>query len=204
MAERKVRALLRAGAGVHVISPAVTPRLALLATQKKIELTRRRYRPADLVERASAKKAGPSRARLTLVFAATNSPETQKAVRLDAERLGAMVNVADDARDSDFIVPASFAQGDLQVAVSTSGSSPALARQLRRQLQRTLGSEYRAYLRFLRKTRKYVMATVPDKVQRAKIFRRLAAAPIMEWSRKVPPQTTLGAKKWLTKVLAAK
>ena len=47
VAERKVRALLRAGASVHVISPAVTPRLALLAARKKIQLTRRAYRPGD-------------------------------------------------------------------------------------------------------------------------------------------------------------
>lgn len=195
MGERKVRALLRAGALVHVISPALTPRLALLATQKKIELTRRCYRPADLLERVSARKTGASRPRLTLVFAATNSPETQKAVRLDAERLGAMVNVADDAQDSDFIVPASFAQGDLLVAISTSGSSPALARQLRRRLQRSLGSEYRAHLRFLRETRKHVMATVPDKEQRAKILQKLAEAPAADWLPKDQPRAVLKAKK---------
>ena len=109
-----------------------------------------------------------STVRLTLIFAATNSPPTQAAVRKDAEALGVPVNVSDDAEESSFIVPASFAQGDLLVAISTSGASPALARQLRRQLQLTLGCEYRAYLRFLRDTRKHVMATVPDKAQRAK------------------------------------
>ena len=87
------------------------------------------------------------------------------------------MNTADDARKSDFLVPASFAQGDLFVAISTSGSSPALARQLRRQLQATLGSEYRGCLRFLRQARKQVMATVPDGAQRAKSSANFPAPP---------------------------
>jgi len=194
VAERKVQALLRAGASVHVISPVVTPRLALLAARKKIDLTPRAYRPGDL--------EGPATPRgVLLVFAATNSPETQKAVRKDAEKIGTLVNAADDARASDFIVPASFAQGDLQIAISTSGASPALARRLRRQLQLTLGREYRAYLQFLREARKHVIATVPEEAQRTKIFRQLSGAPVMDWLWKGPPcRATQDEKKWLAKV----
>jgi precorrin-2 dehydrogenase/sirohydrochlorin ferrochelatase len=202
VAERKVKALLRAGASVHVISPAVTPRLALLAARKKIDLTPRAYRPGDL--------EGPARPRVKsprgvlLVFAATNSPETQRAVRKDAEKIGALVNAADDARASDFILPASFAQGDLLVAISTSGASPALARRLRRQLQLTLGREYRGYLRFLREARKQVMATVPDEAQRTKIFRKLSGTLMMDWSGKgAPRRSTVDVKKWLAKVTGA-
>jgi precorrin-2 dehydrogenase/sirohydrochlorin ferrochelatase len=197
--ERKVQALLRAGASVHVISPTVTPRLALLAARKKIHLTPRAYRPADL--------EGPARPRIRsprgvlLVFAATNSTETQKAVRKHAEEIGALVNAADDARESDFIVPASFAQGDLLVAISTSGASPALARRLRRQLQLTLGHEYRSYLQFLREARKQVIKTVSDEAQRAKIFRQLSGAPVMDWLWKgAPRRAPRDVKKWLAKV----
>jgi precorrin-2 dehydrogenase/sirohydrochlorin ferrochelatase len=201
VAERKVKALLRAGSSVHVISPAVTPRLALLAARKKILLTPRTYRAGDLEGPASARADGPHPVRPTLVFAATNSPETQIAVREDAEALGALVNVADGAKESDFIVPASFAQGDLLVAISTSGASPALARQLRRQLQLTLGRQYRGYLRFLREARKHVMDTVPDEAQRTKIFRQLSGAPVMDWLWKGPPRRTASdMKKWLAKV----
>lgn len=201
VAERKVQSLLRAGARIHVISPTVTPRLALLAARKRIELTPRAYRSADLEKVASSRAERARGARPVLVFAATNSPEAQQAVREDAERLGAWLNAADDARQSDFIVPASFAQGDLLVAVSTSGASPALARRLRRQLQVTVGHEYRAYLRFLREARKQVMETVPDEAHRAKIFRQLSAAPVMDWLRKGPPhRAALDAKKWLAKI----
>lgn len=201
MAERKVKALLRAGARVHVISAAVTPRLALLAGRKKIDFTPRAYRPGDLDGPASARAETSRGVRPLLVFAATDSPETQRAVRRDAEKIGALVNAADDARESDFIVPASFAQGDLLVAISTSGASPALARRLRRQLQLTLGGEYRAYLRFLRKARKLVMESVPDEARRAKILRQLAGGPVMDWMLKAPRRHSAHeAEKWLAKV----
>jgi precorrin-2 dehydrogenase/sirohydrochlorin ferrochelatase len=201
VAERKVQALLRAGASVHVISPTVTPRLALLAARKKIDLTPRAYRPGDLEGPAPARVKRPRAVPPVLVFAATR-PETQRAVRKGAEEIGALVNAADDAHASDFIVPASFAQGDLAVAISTSGASPALARRLRRQLQLTLGREYRAYLKFLREARKQVMATVPDEAQRTKIFRQLSGAQVMDWLWKGAPRgTALDVKKWLAKVV---
>ena len=202
VAERKVQALLRAGASVHVISPAVTPRLALLAKRKKIRLTSRAYRSADLKGPASAVSSSPRAGRPTLVFAATDDPAVQRVVRKDAERMGALLNSAHDARESDFIVPASFAQGDLLVSISTSGSSPALARRLRRELQLTLGREYRDYLRFLQKARRHVMKTLPDKAKRTKIFRQLSGAPVMGWLWKGPPgRAAKDAKKWLAKVV---
>ena len=201
VAERKVRTLLRAGASVHVISPALTPRLALLAARDKIDLTPRAYRPGDLEGPVSARPEALSKIRPALVFAATSSPATQRAVRKDAEEIGALVNAADDARESDFLVPASFAQGDLLVAISTSGSSPALARRLRRQLQLTLGREYRGYLQFLREARQQVMKTVPDEARRAKVFRQLSGGPVMDWLWKDSPRRAAGdVKKWLAKV----
>jgi precorrin-2 dehydrogenase/sirohydrochlorin ferrochelatase len=202
VAERKVQTLLGAGASVRVISPAVTPRLALLAARKKIQLTPRAYRPGDLEGPAPADAEGHAGVRSVLVFAATGSSETQKAVRQAAAAIGALVSAADDARESDFIVPASFAQGDLLVAISTSGASPALARRLRRQLQLTLGSEYRAYLRLLREARKHVMETVPTEAERAKIFRQLSGAPVMDWLWKGPPRRAAqDVKKLLAKVV---
>jgi precorrin-2 dehydrogenase/sirohydrochlorin ferrochelatase len=200
VAERKVKALLRAGASVHVISPEVTPQLAQLAARKKIDLTPRAYRSSDLGGPAEARGKRPRG--VLLVFAATDNPEAQKAVRKDAEKIGALVNAADDARTSDFIVPASFAQGDLQVAISTSGASPALARRLRQQLQLTLGREYRACLQFLREARKQVIANVPDEAQRTKIFRKLSGALMMDWLGKgAPRRSTVDVKKWLAKVV---
>ena len=169
VAERKVRTLLRAQASVRVISPELTARLAHLAAQKRIEVICRPYRKGDLKLRRG--NGVP-----LLVFSATNDPVVQQAVREDADALGALVNVADDREHSTFLVPASFAQGDLQVAISTSGASPALARSLRQRLQAMLGREYKAHLSFLREARREVLSSVPKQKERARVFRKLVAS----------------------------
>jgi precorrin-2 dehydrogenase/sirohydrochlorin ferrochelatase len=163
VAERKVRTLLRARASVRVISPELTARLAQWAAAKNISIARHGYRKGDL-------------GRPLLVFAATNDPAVQRAVRADADALGALVNVADDREHSTFLVPASFAQGGLQVAISTSGASPALARSLRQRLQAMLGRQYKAHLSFLREARTEVLSSVPVQKERARVFRKLVAS----------------------------
>jgi len=172
VAERKVLALLRARADVELISPALTQRLAMLATKKRIRVRRRAYRSGDLV--------GVRRPKPLLVFAATNDLKTQRAIRRDARTSGALVNVADDRDSSTFLVPASFTQGDLQVAISTSGSSPALARRLRLDLQSVLGREYRAYLRFLRDARKEIKRVISGPRQRARVLRKLSDGKVLD------------------------
>jgi siroheme synthase-like protein len=127
VAERKVRKLLRAGARVRVISPELTPGLARLAAANRICVARRRYRTGDL---KVGEQRPPWRAPI-LVFAATHDASAQQTVRSDAAAAGALVNRADSAEDSDFIVPASFTHGDLHIAISTSGKDPSLARMLR-------------------------------------------------------------------------
>ena len=179
VAERKVRSLLRAQAAVRIISPKLTPGLARLASKKKLAFTKRAYRKGD-VKRAA------------LAFAATNDPATQRAVRRDAEAAGAFVNLADNLRDSSFVLPASFSQGDLLVAISTCGASPALACQLRQRLRRTVGNEYRAYLRFMREARRQVKELIPNQQQRARILRKLAADLGTGWVRSAKPSQGRG------------
>ena len=131
VAERKVRKLLRAGADLRVISPELTPRLRRFREEGKIQVASRKFRRGDL---------GPSTQGHSplLVFAATDDPLAQRAISRESQAVGALVNRADGAADSDFIVPASITRGDLQVAISTSGTSPGLARKLRQRLTREL------------------------------------------------------------------
>lgn len=186
--ERQVRSLLRVGAAVHVISPDLTPRLALLAAKKKVRITPRAYQKGDLD-------------RPLLVFAATNDPNIQAQVREDAESAGALVTSVGSRERSTFLVPASFSQGDLQVAISTSGASPALARRLRRQLQVTIGREYRAYVRFLRAARTEVVRSIPSQEERSRILRKLAGGIVLDWFRSGAPNRALGdARKVLEKL----
>lgn len=115
---RKARKLLQARAEVVVISPEVTPELESVAT----EVRRRPYEEGDL-EGAY------------LVFAATDSREVNAAVAGEAKGRGIPVNVADRPSEGDFALPATLRRGRLQVAVSTGGASPALAREIKGELE---------------------------------------------------------------------
>lgn len=125
VANRKARKLLQARARVVVISPEVRPELASMA----VEVRRRPYAEGDL-EGAF------------LVFAATDLREVNAAVVREARERGIPVNVADEPSEGDFAVPSTLRRGQLQVAVSTGGASPTLARRIRRELEDAFGYEW--------------------------------------------------------------
>lgn len=134
VAERKVRALLAAGASCVVISPLVTEYLDRLNAERKIEVKQRQYEQGDLLQAA-------------LAFAATDDEVVNAAVSEEAERRGIWVNDAMSPERSTFHLPAVLTRGDLQVAVSTSGSAPRLATVIRDELADYYGSEYADYVR---------------------------------------------------------
>src|SRR5215218_1427318 len=125
VASRKARKLLQARAGVVVISPEITTELESVA----VEVHRRPYKEGDL-EGAY------------LVFAATDSREANAAVAREAKERGIPVNVADRPRDGDFALPATLRRGGLQVAVSTGGASPTLARRIRDAMEPSFAAEW--------------------------------------------------------------
>jgi len=129
VALRKVTALLDCGADITVISPKPHAQILKLFKNKALQLVRRNYEPGDL--RGAA-----------LSVAATHAKKINGKVAKEAKKDGIMVNVVDDAALSDFIIPSSFRRGDLSVAVSTSGRSPALAKKIRAKLEKTIGMEY--------------------------------------------------------------
>ena len=131
VARRKAESLLEGGAEVSVISPKLCPGLAELGEGGRITLIQRQYRDGDL-EGAF------------LAIAATDDSETNARVAMEARSGGVLVNVVDDAARSDFIAPSCLRRGDVVIAVSTSGSSPALARRLRTRLEEEFGNEYAA------------------------------------------------------------
>ena len=129
VALRKVKVLLEYGADVMVVSPSACSELGVLADEQKIEILLRRYRTADL-EGAF------------IVIAASDERDVNQAITSDAKRQKILVNVVDDPAGSDFIIPSSMSRGDLAVAVSTGGKSPALARKLKNELELYFGEEY--------------------------------------------------------------
>jgi siroheme synthase-like protein len=124
IATRKVEGLLSAGADVTVIAPDIVPEI----TGLPVRTERRAYRRGDA-------------SRYRLVFAATGRPEIDRLVFEDGERSGVFVNAADDRASCSFLVPAVLRRGPVSVAVSTGGTSPALAVWLRRRVAELVGPE---------------------------------------------------------------
>jgi siroheme synthase-like protein len=118
---RKIRGLLEAGARVTVVDPRGEPALAGLP----LVWRRRKFRRSDVRG-------------MTLVFAATGDRAVNHTVAEQARRLGIPVNVADSLAECDFLVPARVRKANLQIAISTGGQDPRLAKELRRQLERML------------------------------------------------------------------
>jgi siroheme synthase-like protein len=120
--ERKARALLECGARVHVVSPTLTVALTTLVTAGRLEHRPRAFRRADARG-------------CTLVVAATGRARADRSVAAAARAHRALVNVVDRPAHCDLIMPSVLRRGELQIAVSTGGRSPALAREIRRRLE---------------------------------------------------------------------
>lgn len=160
VAEQKVAGLLRAGASVTVISPDPSGPLMDLAAGGAIQIRRRQYEPSDL-----------DGAFLAVVH--SDDPEVRGRAWLDAERRRVLINAVDDMPHCTFIAPAIYEQGDLTVAVSTAGKSPALAVRVRNRVGEWLGPEYGALLDLLGDLRAEVALRVPDASARAALWYRV-------------------------------
>jgi siroheme synthase-like protein len=155
--EQKVAGLLRAGARVTVISPDPSRPLMELAGGGIIQIRRRRYEPSDL-----------DGAFLAVVH--SDDPDVRDRVWRDAEPRRVLINAVDDMPHCTFIAPAIYEQGDLTVAVSTAGKSPALAVRVRNRVGEWLGPEYGALLHLLGDLRAEVALRVPDASARAALW----------------------------------
>lgn len=140
VAERKILSLLKAGARVRTVSPQLTEILREAAAAGRIHWLARRFQAGDL-------------AGAMLVFAATDSRQVNAAVAQEAEAAGQLVNVADAPDQCGFQVPAVLRQGDLTIAVSTNGKSPALAALIKKRLEADYGAEYAVLLDLLGRIR---------------------------------------------------
>jgi len=129
VALRKAQMLVEHGANVEIVSPTFCPELNQLVKDGTIQAIHRDYETEDLND-------------VFLAVAATDDIKTNEKVATEARKIGILVNVVDKPDISDFIVPSYFRRGDIIVAVSTSGRSPALARKIRGELERDFKAEY--------------------------------------------------------------
>ena len=95
-----------------------------------------------------------------LVIGATDSDAVNERIARDARARGIPVNIVDDPARCDFILPSVVERGDLAIAVSTGGKSPALAKKLRKELEGAYGPEYAVLIEILGELREKVIAGV--------------------------------------------
>ncbi len=170
VASRKVARLLEAGADVTVVAPEVSPEIADLASQGRLRWLKREYSPDVLAD-------------AFLVFAATDSPETNRRVAQDAHDAGALVNVASGS-GGDFLVPSVIRRGDLTIAIGTGGASPEVARRLRLMLEEEIGPEYAQWLEMMAELREELKPLgLDDNTWRA-LWRHLAEIDVIQYLKR--------------------
>jgi precorrin-2 dehydrogenase/sirohydrochlorin ferrochelatase len=171
VAERKIQNLRKAGAAVTVVSPRLTPALERLKETKGIEHRRRAYKTGDL-------KAA------FLAVAATDDRPTNEKVFREASARRIPVNAVDDPVHCTFIVPAVISRGDILIAISTGGRSPALAKALRKKLEREVGGEYSSLLKLIGAVRKSILPLNWGPMKNQKIYRRLLQEDVLDLLRR--------------------
>src|SRR5881275_989228 len=171
VAEQKVHGLVGAGAHVTVVSTDVTPALGALARRNAIEHKRRPYRRGDI------KGAW-------LAIAATDDRGTNGAVWAEAEQLGVPLNAVDDLEHCSFIAPAVHREGDITVAVSTAGKSPALAVRLRQRIARLVGRAEARLCELLGELRPGLAERVPDAPARTALWYRIVDSDVIDFLRR--------------------
>jgi precorrin-2 dehydrogenase / sirohydrochlorin ferrochelatase len=170
VAERKVGRLLDCGARVEVVASTLTAALGALAGEGRI------------VHHEEDYHAGRIRGAF-LVIGATDSGAVNERISCDARALGILVNIVDQPERCDFILPSVVARGDLAIAVSTSGRSPALARKLRTELEARYGSEYAVLTGLLGELRRKVIASGRTPEENREKFEAVVASDILEHIR---------------------
>ncbi len=174
VAERKVKTLLEVGARVRVVSLDLTPALAEMAALGQIAYRAGEFEDADLEG-------------VWLVIGATNDPRANQRVAEAAARHRLFCNIVDVPALCSFLVPALIERGDVLIAISTSGQSPALAQRLKREIEMMIGPEYGRLAELLGRLRAFVKQKIPDAERRADIFHRLVQSDLPERLRAENP-----------------
>ena len=166
LAESKIESLRAAEAQVTVIAPQASRAIEELAASGEITLQRREYSAGDVVEGTF------------LVVTATNVPEVNRAVYLEATSKSVICNAVDDPPYCDFYFPSVVRRGDLQIAISTAGDSPALAQRLRKEINAALPLDTGAWLAELGNLRREVLQLEPLNEARKQLLHTLASREV--------------------------
>jgi precorrin-2 dehydrogenase/sirohydrochlorin ferrochelatase len=167
VATSKIELLLLARARVTVVAPLAISSIENLAHSGTLNWLQREFQADDING-------------VFLVIAATSSGAVNRAVYLEAQRRGILCNSVDDPPNCDFYFPAVVRRGDLQIAISTAGESPALAQRIRQYLERNLDDSLGDWVREIGNRRREIIATQPPSEQRKQLLHRLASSNFVE------------------------
>ena len=169
---RKAETMMKYGARVTIVSPEFTEEIVKWAEEGCLRLERKPYDPSDLDG-------------ANIVIASTDIQSVNEQIAADCRARRIPVNVVDVTPLCEFIVPAIIETGSIQIAVSTGGKSPALARTLKEDLQRSIGPEYAEVndaLGSLRDGAK-AAASLPTDIDRKRFFDGIIAQGILPMLR---------------------
>lgn len=171
VASRKIDTLLEYGAVVNLVSRELSPEIQAHIDNGKVRYLGEEFSMVFLKEKF-------------LVIAATDDAELNHRISQVAEEKGMLINAVDQPADCNFIVPSIVKRGDLIVAVSTSGKSPALAKKIRKDLTDYFGDEYDLFLRLMGKIRNEVLASSSDQKENSRIFHMIVDSELFEAIKK--------------------
>lgn len=161
IAAPKIDSLLRAGGRVTVVAPRALPELAARAEAGEFVWHQREFAVTDLED-------------AFLVIAATDLQAVNHTVAEEARARKVLCNSVDDPPDCDFFYPSVVRRGDLQIAISTAGKSPALAQRLRREIDALVPQDTGAWLDSLGETRLRMLDAFPLNEERKYALHLLA------------------------------
>lgn len=164
---RKVKTLVDCGAVVTVVSLEVSGQVEKMAAAGLITLEKRAYRASDLTGKF-------------LVIGATDDEALNRRIHADAEDLNTLCNIADRPEICNFILPAIVNRGDLVLAVSTSGKSPAYAKKMRKDLEKQFGEEYEPFLRLMGAIRERLLKEEHAPEAHKPLFKKLIHAGLLD------------------------
>ena len=167
VAHRKVLALLECGAVIHLAGRALTPELQKMVEKKEIHFLGREFKDEHLNN-------------AFMIIAATDDKDLNHQISTCAREKGVWVNAVDQPPHCDFIVPSILKRGDLLIAISTSGKSPALARRIRKGLEAQFGQEYEAFLSMMGRLRKEVLSLGLPQKENSRIFQKIVDSDLLE------------------------
>jgi len=171
VAERKVMKLIECDAEVIVVSSVVTPGLEEMIRGNII------HHVSDDYDRKHIQGA-------FIVVGATDRDEVNEQIYRDSQDIGILVNIVDDPKRCDFIVPSIVRTGDLAIAISTGGKSPIMARRLREELEKTYGPEYGILLDIMGVLREKMITRGESPENNKNVFESVFDSGIIEYIRK--------------------